>query len=91
LLQIKIDNHWKSIGADEDHIKSDNERLLNFMKKNGLYNLISGSNMIMQKAMSLLYNAFGANPEADINQITLYSNNSDFCSLKCEDAYNWRR
>lgn len=87
LMQIKMDNHLKSIGADDEHIKSDNERLISFMKKNGLYNLISGSNMLMQKAMSLLYNAFGANPESDINQITIYSNNSEFCSLKCQDEY----
>jgi hypothetical protein len=88
LMQIKTDNHCENVNADEEHIKADNDRLISFLKKNRMYNPNSILSMYMQKSvLSLLSNALGANPESGINEIKLYSINSDFCSLKCQDEY----
>ena len=90
IIRANLENHLKKINASDEHKKSDEKRLNQFLVKNnfGMMGVISS---MFQASMGEMKEFFYGDKKALLNEIDLYEvENSRFCSPKCEYFYNNR-
>jgi hypothetical protein len=90
IIRANLENHLKKINASDEHKKSDEKGLNQFLVKNnfGMMGVISS---MFQASMGEMKEFFYGDKKALLNQIDLYEvENSRFCTPKCEYFYNNR-
>lgn len=90
MIQDKLEKHWHAVDASEEHKQKDKRRFLEFQEKNNLLGMTTSVfASVAQSYLNKLLKAMGDESSADeyLNEIKLYSIDSDFCSPKCQAEY----